>query len=266
MCNQPTDVAFRYRFSSGQTAYILNASNSLGYAGSLAALGLIESAPSMVVIGGASKMSPESKLRAAQIFTEVLAPIAETYQITVFDGGTEAGVIDMMGKARNHIGGSFNLVGFAPKAKINLPGHSFNRENAIESKELTDLEQHHTHFALIPGITWGSESSWLANCASLLASHHPSITILINGGQVSLSDLRLNLSAGRHTIVIAGSGRLADEIANTISGTQPSDNPVIQNLAKAYYPSQLSIFELDTPLDILANQLTHHFSPRLIPD
>lgn len=259
MCKGSTGVAFKYTFPSGQTAHILDVPDNFSYAESLTALGLTHSSPSMVVIGGASKMSPESKVRVSQLFTKVLAPIAETHGITVFDGGTEAGVIQMMGQARQTISGSFNLVGVAPKAKINLPGYVFNSN--IEHNKLTPLEEHHTHFALIPGITWGYESPWLANCASILANHHPSMTILINGGKISLSDLTLNLSVGRQTIIIAGSGRLADEIANTITGIAPSKESMIQDLAKSYYPSQLSIFELCNSLDILTKQLKSHFEP-----
>ena len=258
------NAAFKYTFSSGQTAYVLDVPETFSYAKSLDALGLSFPAPSMVIIGGASKMSPESKVRVAHLFTKVLAPIAETYGITVFDGGTDAGVIKMMGQARHHIDGSFNLVGVAPKAKVNLPGHSLNLAISLETRELTNLEEHHTHFALIPGINWGNESPWLANCASTLADRYPSITILINGGKISLSDLVLNLSVGQQTIIIADSGRLADEIANTITGFAPSTNSMIQDLVKSYYPSQLSIFELSKSLKTLTKQLETHFNPKVI--
>ena len=260
MHQDSTNIAFKYTFSNGQTAYVLDAPETFTYQQSLDALGLTAPAPSMVIIGGASKMSPESKARVAQLFTQVLAPIAETYGITVFDGGTEAGVIQMIGEARQKIGGTFPLVGIAPKVKVHLPGYILNPNTGVESHDLTNLEKHHTHFALIPGVTWGSESPWLAHCASILASHCPSITILINGGKISLSDLVLNLSVGRQTIIIAGSGRLADEIANTINGTKYSDKPMIQELAKSYYPEQLSSFELCNSLDILTGTLNSHFN------
>ena len=261
MLEAPTDSAFKYTFPNGQTASILDASDKLGYSDSLVALGLKSPAPSMVIIGGASKMSPESKSRVVKLFTEVLAPIAQLYDITVFDGGTDAGVIHMMGQARQHIGGSFNLVGVAPKAKVDLPGYSINLDTDAEDEELIHLEEHHTHFALIPGANWGKESPWLAHCASLLANDYPSITVLINGGKISLSDLLLNLKVGRQIIVIAGSGRLADDIANTITKTATSEDPLIQNLAKTYYPSQLSIFDLSDSLNVLTRRLKTYFNP-----
>ncbi|NEQ52783.1 MAG: hypothetical protein F6K11_22035 [Leptolyngbya sp. SIO3F4] len=259
--------SFHYTFPNGQTAYILDVPSNFSHAESLNVLGLKEHSPSMVVIGGASEMSSESKMRVSQLFTKVLAPFAETNNITVFDGGTNAGIIQMMGQARRSIGGSFNLVGIAPKAHAKLPGHSLNLDVVLEnSEEIFDLEQHHSHFVLVPGFIadgestcWGSESPWLANCASILAGHYPSITVLINGGKISLSDLELNLLVGRHTIVVAGSGRLADKIANTINGTAISEEDSVQGIVKMYYPNQLSIFELTNSLDSLTSRLESHF-------
>jgi hypothetical protein len=41
-----------------------------------------------------------------------------------------------------------------------------------------------------------------------------SVTVLINGGKVSQNDVDEGLQAGRPLIVLAGTGRLADEIAS----------------------------------------------------
>ena len=263
MLADSTETAFRYKFSNGQIAYVLDVPDDFSYTGSLNALGLTTPCPSMVVIGGAGYMSRDSQKRVSKIFTEVLAPIAEIYGITVFDGGTDAGIIQMMGQARYHIDGQFNLVGVAPKAKVHLPNHKLNLAVDIADIKLSDLEEHHTHFALIPGLTWGHESRWLANFASKLSTHYPSITVLINGGKISLTDLMINLSVGQQTIIVAGSGRLADEIANTINGTKKSENSIIQDLVKTYYPSQLTVFELSNSLNILTDRLHSHFNPQL---
>lgn len=266
MTKDPANPLFQYTFPNSQKAYVLDVPNNFSHTESLSTLGLMTS-PSMVVIGGASEMSSESKLRVSQLFSKVLAPVAETYRITVFDGGTNAGIIQMMGQARHNIGGSFNLVGIAPKAHVHLPGHSLNLNITLDNTdEIFELEQHHSHFVLVPGIDsnnstyWGSESPWLAHCASILAKHNPSITILINGGQISLKDLKLNLSVDRHTIVIAGSGRLADKIASIVKGTAETDSSEIQDLVDHYYPSQLSVFDLESPLALLTNQLKSHFT------
>lgn len=40
------------------------------------------------------------------------------------------------------------------------------------------------------------------------------MTILINGGEISRKDIELSLANGRPVIVLSGTGRLANELAN----------------------------------------------------
>ncbi|MEM9906324.1 MAG: hypothetical protein AAF921_15000 [Cyanobacteria bacterium P01_D01_bin.44] len=261
MFKSSADTRVKSTFANGQTFHVLDLPNSLGYQDALLALGLQGPVPSAVIIGGASNMSPQSQARLLQVFTQVLAPLAESLGITVFDGGTDAGVIHMMGQARHHIRGSFNLVGVVPRGKAQLPERLSTAGIGINSESGCQLEPHHTHFVLIPGDEWGSESKWLAEFASILAGPRPSITLLINGGKISLVDLQLNLAAGREAIVLSGSGRLADKIAKTIDGTEPTNDLTIQALVKEYYPQQLTVFDLSSPLESLNHRLEAYFRP-----
>ena len=167
----------------------------------------------------------------------------------------------MMGQARRHVRGQFNLVGVAPLNRVIFPiGVQLPQAPDDNSYPPVELEPNHTHFFLVPGENWGSESRWLARFSSVLAGHFPSMTLLINGGQVSLKDLKLNLELGRQVTIIAGSGRLADAVADTISGAAPSEDEKIQKLVKVYYPSQLSVFNLlSSSLDELKAQLDMYF-------
>ena len=250
-----------HRFSNGQLAKILQVDESSDYEGALSTVDLRGPAPTLLVIGGASQMTQESKTKLLTFFNNTLADLSERAGITVLDGGTDAGVIHMMGQARQHISGRFNLIGVAPFHRVIFPIGM----PPIASDEQEDppvaLEPHHTHFFLVPGENWGSESRWLANFSSILAGHLPSMTLLINGGQVSLKDLKTNLELGRQVTIIAGSGRLADAVAGTISGITPSEDKSVQDLVAAYYPSQLSVFDLLTnSLDDLKAQLNKYFN------
>jgi hypothetical protein len=69
----------------------------------------------------------------------------------------------------------------------------------------------------VPGEEFGDESAWIVDTATLLSKDHQSVTILINGGEVSRKDIQLSLESGRHVIVLSRTGRLADELA-----TQPT--------------------------------------------
>lgn len=261
MPNTSANGLVEHRFANGQLAKILKVADGTDYENALLAMGLHGPTPTLLVIGGASHMTAESQAKLLQCFNGPLATLSEKLCITVLDGGTDAGVIHMMGQARHHISGGFNLVGVAPLNRVIFPNGDSRQQTSVDKKyPPVALEPHHTHFFLIPGENWGSESRWLAKFSSILAGSSPSITLLINGGQVSRKDLRLNLELGRQVMVIAGSGRLADEIADTISGVTPSEDKAIQNLVAAYYPSQLSVFDLlSDSLEQLRAQLDIHF-------
>jgi SLOG in TRPM, prokaryote len=150
--------------------------------------------------------------RLQQLFMTVLAPLAEKWQACVVDGGTDAGVMRLMGEARAAIAGRFPLIGVSPVNLATLPSQTAHSEAAAP------LERHHTHFLLVPGSTWGDESPWIAGVATALADQSPSVTVLVNGGEVTWQDAAQNVQAGRMVIAIAGSGRTADMIAAGLRG------------------------------------------------
>lgn len=260
MPNTSANGIVEHRFDTGQLARILTVTDGIGYERALSAMGLHGPTPTLLVIGGASYMTDESQAKLRQCFNGPLATLSDTLGITVLDGGTDAGVIHMMGQARHYVSGQFDLVGVAPFNRVIFPNGQPPQPSNDDGYPLVELEPHHTHFFLVPGENWGSESRWLAKFSSVLAGPSPSITLLINGGQVSLQDLTLNLELGRQVMVIAGSGRLADSVADTISGVMPSEDETIRNLVATYYPSQITVFDLlGNSLDELRTQLNLHF-------
>jgi hypothetical protein len=74
------------------------------------------------------------------------------------------------------------------------------------------LEEHYSHFILVPGRHFGEESPWIVETAAILSKGRRSVTILINGGDVSRTDIELSLEHGRPVIALSGTGRLADEL------------------------------------------------------
>jgi hypothetical protein len=74
------------------------------------------------------------------------------------------------------------------------------------------LDPNHTHFFLIPGSDWGDESAWISKIATQIAGDKKSITVLVNGGQISRTDVGYSILEDRPTFVMRGTGRMADEI------------------------------------------------------
>jgi hypothetical protein len=89
-------------------------------------------------------------------------------------------------------------------------------------KQRWQLESHYSHFILVPGNHFGDESPWIIDTATLLSRNQRSVTILINGGEVSRKDIELSLESGRPVIALSRTGRLADELAR-----QPERNKLI---------------------------------------
>jgi hypothetical protein len=180
--------------------------------GAARALGLKER-PCLAVVGGASRMSVEEVEVVRRAFEEVLAPTADRLQAVVVDGGTDAGVMRLMGQAREAASGTFRLVGVVVDALA-----VYGSGNA--DPDAGELEPHHTHFVFVPGSRWGDEAPWIAGLASVIAGPARSATVVANGGKVAWMDVRHSVEARRPVIALAGSGRTADVLAAAVRGEE----------------------------------------------
>jgi hypothetical protein len=197
-------------FSSTKTAVALRVRSDDEIAEAFVNSGLPQNRPTLVVVGGASQLNEPDFQQVQSLFMEAIAPIAQKWQAVVVDGGTDVGVMRLMGQARAALDGTFALVGVCPEAMVSLPGQT------VSDSEVVLLEPHHTHFVLTPGNRWGAESGLLAKIATHIAGKAPSVTILINGGEVAWEDAEKNVQEKRPLIVVEGSGRTADIVAAAI--------------------------------------------------
>ena len=202
---------FKIAISNGLTVPGIRVESPQDLSHAIDELNLHSSRPVLVIVGGASKISEYDLNRLRLLFINVLAPLAEELGASVVDGGTDAGVMQMMGQARLETGAKFPLIGVTPVGKIALP-------NQTPPEEYTPLEPNHTHFVFIPGSEWGDESPWIVNVATAIANGSPSVTVLVNGGEISRKDVSENLKANRPVLAVAGSGRLADILTAALGG------------------------------------------------
>lgn len=175
----------------------------------LAALGLDRGRPALVLVGGAGDLPDAQGL--SPLFAEIVA-LSERLRTSVVDGGTDAGIMRLVGKARAAARARFPLVGVAAEGTVVIPGGPPGREDAAP------LEPNHSHFVLVPGSEWGDEVPWLGRVAEALVGRAPAATLLVNGGEVARRDVKASVEAGRAVVVVAGSGRVADELAAEAHG------------------------------------------------
>lgn len=240
-------------FSNGLTARAIHVQNQSELAPALSEIGLPRSRPVLVVVGGASNLSPTDYEKLKSLFVELLVPLIEELGIVVVDGGTDSGIMQLMGMARAENNATFPLVGVAPADKVHLPG--------LTSVAATQHpEPHHTHFVLVPGSKWGDESPWIAELASAISGNAPSVTVLMNGGTVARQDVQESLKKQRLVVVISGTGRLADRIADAIQNPQDLSEEASSMLK--LHIDYLKLFNLSDSVDQLKAFLQQYFLSR----
>jgi hypothetical protein len=208
--------------------------------------------PVIVLIGGGiDKREAEATRRA--IIT--VAKIAENTNAVIVCGGTDMGVMAEIGQLRSKNSYKFPLVGVVPEELVSWPGGPHSTKFLWWGKKRWQLEPHYSHFILVPGSQFGDESAWIVDTATTLSKGNRSVTILINGGEISRKDIDLSLEHGRPVIALSRTGRLADEFARLPSQHKlitvvPANNE--QRIVEAVQ-SALSIGEESVQVQSLVN-------------
>jgi hypothetical protein len=216
------------------------------------AFSLLSPRPTIFITGGASSMSEEDIQQTRILIEEGIAAFAQKHRISVIDGGTEAGVMEMIGTARMKHNYNFPLIGVAPVHKVSWPGYTGR------SSEST-LQAGHSHFVLVESDEWGGESNMIVGIAKTIAAQKaPIVGILINGGKIAEREVYLASSHGEvrmPIVIIDGSGRTADKIS-TAYKTQQTDNALIKAIIKG---ADIRITALDEGVPALISELEKIF-------
>ena len=153
----------------------------------------------IVLVGGAGGIGWLDKFPMRKAI-KIIARLAEETQSVVVDGGTQAGIMTEIGGQRKRNKFSFPLIGVVFDSLL------------MKKEPQSILDPNHTHFFLIPGDNWGDESAWISKIATAIAGDRKSITVLVNGGNISRTDVGYSVLEDRPTFVMRGTGRMADQI------------------------------------------------------
>ncbi|MGH9265913.1 MAG: hypothetical protein ACRD1D_14585, partial [Acidimicrobiales bacterium] len=126
----------------------------------------------------------------------------------------DAGIFSILGRAMTNR--SAPLVGVAPGRLVTWPGRAGSSGDADGSR--VPLEPHHSHFVLVDGQAWGDETEALLGLSRALARHGPSVAVVCGGGPVTRKEVLGHVRDRRPVVVLAGSGRFADELAAAVAG------------------------------------------------
>jgi len=173
--------------------------------------------PALACVGGAAGLTEQDRSALTELVRIHLLPAVDGLGATIVDGGTDAGIMSAIGQVRAATGSSCQLIGVAATGTVHPP-------DSVEqpSTDVAEIEPNHTHIVLVPGDSWGDETPWLSAVAGVIAGERPSATLVVNGGSITMDDALASLGAQRPVLVLGGSGRAADEIADARSGAPAS--------------------------------------------
>jgi len=189
----------RIPLKDGVTVEAANISDNEEIQDALTELEIPHPRTAIVLVGGAGGIESEDEFPMKKAIN-IVARLAEETQSVIVDGGTQAGIMMEIGEQRKNNNFTFPLIGVVFDSLI------------INEDPKSILDSNHTHFFLIPGSDWGDESGWIAKIATAVAGDEKSITILVNGGNISRTDVEYGLIENRPAYIMRGTGRLADEI------------------------------------------------------
>lgn len=210
---------FLIHFPNGHSARALLAPKEASANELIRQLGNISTAPVIFITGGAGQMSAEDRQRTQEIIESIIR-YADKHHIIIVDGGTESGIMEMIGETRRKHKFQLKLIGVAPHGKVDYPGY-------VNPHSEATLEDNHTHFVLVEGDNWGDESALLTELARAICGYGAckALGILINGGAIAQQDVLLATTHTSHPIpmlVLEGSGRFADELATAFKTGETS--------------------------------------------
>ncbi len=208
----------------------------------------------ILLIGGATGLEKALVPRLLELFSRNIARIAADAGAIIIDGGTQAGVMAIMGRVIAERGHKSPLLGVAPAGKVIYPGGP--AQNPTENS--APLDPNHSYFVLVESREWGGETDTFYELAESLAKDMHVVTILVNGGPVARGELLASVRRGWPIIVMAGTGRLADEIAG-LRSHKPKQikEPAV---AEIIADGDIHLFSLNDPPENLEKLLLKNLS------
>jgi hypothetical protein len=233
-------------FDNGNHAVVVTAGRDTDAQTILKTLDLAQPHALIMVFGGAKGLDDSQKVRLAELFTDAIAPAAAELGALVIDGGTQSGVMAMMGEALARDGRGSQLLGVAPAGKVTYPG-------APSDANIGDgapLDPNHSHFVLVESDEWGGETGTMFKLARAL--NVAVATMLINGGSIAGSEALQSVRNGWQVLVIDGSGRFADEVSAAVRDSQIAKSVEVSEIARS---GRVALFHVDDPAEKLRNEL-----------
>ncbi len=238
-------------FENGNGAVVITAPRDASAKAILGALEITLPRAVILLFGGAAGLDDSRKAHLATLFADGVAPVAAELGALIIDGGTQSGVMAIMGEAVARSPGTSQLLGIAPKGKITHPELS----DASARSDGTPLEPNHSHFVLVESNEWGGETTKMLELAR--AFNAPIVAILVNGGAIAADEALQSVRNGWQLLVFEGSGRFADELSAAVRDGQSAKSIEVSEIARS---DRVALFHVDDAASTLKIRLRRMFS------
>jgi hypothetical protein len=233
-------------FENGNRAVVITAARDTSAKEILDALEIASPRAVILLFGGAAGLDDSRKAHLATLFADGVTPVAAELGALIIDGGTQSGVMAIMGEAVAQHPATCQLLGIAPKGKITHP--EIARASAVSDG--APLEPNHSHFVLVESNEWGGETGKMLELAR--AFNAPIIAILVNGGAIAADEALQSVRNGWQLLLLEGSGRFADEVSAAVRDGQPAKSVEVSEIARS---GRVALFHVDGTAEKLRDEL-----------
>jgi SLOG in TRPM, prokaryote len=233
-------------FENGNRAVAITAQGDASAQAILDALEITSPRAVILLFGGAKGLDDSSKAHLTTLFADGVTPVAAELGALIIDGGTQSGVMAMMGEAVARCPGTCQLLGIAPKGKITHPEIA----GASAVSDGAPLEPNHSHFVLVESADWGGETGKMLEIAR--AFNARIVAILVNGGAIAADEALQSVRNGWQLLVVEGSGRFANELSVAVRDGQSAKSVEVSEIARS---GRVALFHVDEPAMTLKHEL-----------
>jgi len=172
--------------------------------------------------GGTAELEPELHKKLNTILQDGLAQVVAEDQITLITGGTQAGIFALLGEGLGKWGRTAPCIGVCVEKLVRWKPALLK----TAKDKRAPLEAHHSHFVLVDGKKWGDELNTMYTLGQHLSQNCPTLNIYAGGGKICKREMQTAVDQGRKMILLAGSGRLTDEVLKAHRGEEVEDERI----------------------------------------
>ena len=233
-------------FQNGNRAVVVTAPRDASAQAILDALEIASPRAVILLFGGAAGLDDARNAHLATLFADGVIPVAAELGALIIDGGTQSGIMAIMGEAVARSPEKCQLLGIAPKGKIVNPEIA----DASVASDGASLEPNHSHFVLVESAEWGGETGKMLELAR--AFNAPIVAILVNGGAIAADEALQSVRNGWPLLAFEGSGRFADELSAAVRDGQSAKSVEVSEIARS---GRVALFHVDDAASTLKIQL-----------